>query len=284
MSFPTSFVAIDCETADKNEICQIAAVLVEDGVIKDEKCCLVRPYRNHYSHFNIKIHHIRPSMTEAAPKFPEVWAQIEPWVLSARAVAFHYAPADTRFITSSLARHDESTIALRNAKVIDTCLEACNASLYSCCKFYDVPLESHHDALCDARACAQLVLKMNGQPRPMYIPYEIEPTEPASTVPENVEVLYPATAFTGKTIVLTGDFYEWPDRNELVVFLRQCGARITRSLSSKTDYLFRGVDPGPEKIIKAEELISDGHKLIIVPQKKMDEMIKKVRSKYGIDS
>ena len=56
----------------------------------------------------------------------------------------------------------------------------------------------------------------------------------------------------GKTIVITGSFTAMT-RNELKDRLQALGAKVTGSVSSKTDYVFAGADPG-SKIDKAEKL------------------------------
>ncbi len=56
----------------------------------------------------------------------------------------------------------------------------------------------------------------------------------------------------GKTIVITGKFSQY-SRDELVEYCESHGARISQSVSQKTDYLLCGEDPGA-KLIKSKEL------------------------------
>lgn len=58
--------------------------------------------------------------------------------------------------------------------------------------------------------------------------------------------------FAGKTVVITGTL-ENMTRDEAKARLRELGAKVTNSLSSKTDFLLVGANPG-SKLAKAEEL------------------------------
>ena len=58
--------------------------------------------------------------------------------------------------------------------------------------------------------------------------------------------------FSGKTIVITGSFTTY-SRNELKEQLITRGAKVTSSVSNKTDFLISGEKPG-SKFSKAQEL------------------------------
>ena len=59
-------------------------------------------------------------------------------------------------------------------------------------------------------------------------------------------------AWAGKTVVLTGSL-ETFTRGELKKILQELGARVTHSVSARTDYLVVGANPG-SKLARAEEL------------------------------
>ena len=61
-----------------------------------------------------------------------------------------------------------------------------------------------------------------------------------------------SSKFSGKTIVITGSFTSF-SRNELKEQLIVRGAKVTSSISTKTDFLISGEKPG-SKLSKAEEL------------------------------
>lgn len=58
--------------------------------------------------------------------------------------------------------------------------------------------------------------------------------------------------FSGKTFVLTGSLQNY-SRDEATALIKERGARVTGSVSSKTDYVLAGDDPG-SKLDKAKEL------------------------------
>ena len=60
------------------------------------------------------------------------------------------------------------------------------------------------------------------------------------------------SAFTGKTVVLTGTL-SGMSRNDARALLQQQGAKVAGSVSKKTDYVIAGADPG-SKVDKAEKL------------------------------
>ncbi|MDO5667701.1 MAG: NAD-dependent DNA ligase LigA [Alcaligenaceae bacterium] len=72
-------------------------------------------------------------------------------------------------------------------------------------------------------------------------------TESAAAISEQV-----STALVGKTFVLTGTLPNWT-RDEASELLRNAGAKVTGSVSKKTDYLVAGADAG-SKLRRAEEL------------------------------
>jgi hypothetical protein len=88
---------------------------------------------------------------------------------------------------------------------------------------------------------------------------------PGSGVRENVFVAAqaeappaapPATAalaIAGKTIVITGDL-DAMDRDAAKAWLVGLGAKVTGSVSAKTDYVLVGRDPGATKLARAAEL------------------------------
>ena len=58
--------------------------------------------------------------------------------------------------------------------------------------------------------------------------------------------------WAGKTVVLTGSL-EGLTRSELKRILQRLGARVTGSVSARTDYLVAGANPG-SKLARAREL------------------------------
>lgn len=151
----SKFTAIDFETAHaKNwSICQVGLVTVEDGIITKEVDILVQPPGNSYHWGNSRVHGINKKKTLNAPFFNEIWHEIEPFIANQNIVA-HNAPFDRSCLRSVLTfynfpipdfePHCTVKIYKRNLKFL--------------CDLYGIEI-NHHDALSDARACAQLYIK-----------------------------------------------------------------------------------------------------------------------------
>ena len=64
--------------------------------------------------------------------------------------------------------------------------------------------------------------------------------------------------FKGKTIVITGDFRLLGERDVVAGILQALGARVTSSVSARTQLLVVGLKPGPSKLEKVEQLQAEG--------------------------
>ena len=70
-----NFVFIDAELANRQEdICQIGAIVVHDGIIVDIICEFVKPFGEFNNHKYCRDKHgITPEMVAGSPNFREVW-------------------------------------------------------------------------------------------------------------------------------------------------------------------------------------------------------------------
>lgn len=75
-----SYTVFDVETANRQResICSIGYIRVEDGVILESKEILINP-ESDFDNFNIKVHGITPQMVTFERTFPEVWEEIKPF-------------------------------------------------------------------------------------------------------------------------------------------------------------------------------------------------------------
>ncbi|MDL2258439.1 3'-5' exonuclease [Eubacteriales bacterium OttesenSCG-928-K08] len=158
----TNYTAVDVETAnyDCASICSIGLVNMSYGEVVWEKEILVNP-QAHFELMNVSIHGITPMMVERAPAFDEVWEEIAP-VFEQGIVMAHFAAFDLKAITGALLRYGIKPPEIR---YVCTCQKARrhiekerfgNHRLNTLCKGLNVPLDNHHNALCDAKACAFL--------------------------------------------------------------------------------------------------------------------------------
>ena len=76
--------------------------------------------------------------------------------------------------------------------------------------------------------------------------------------------------FYGKTMVITGSFQHFSSRKEIQTYLEEAGAKVTGSVSKKTDILIVGEDPG-SKLQKAERLQAEGAEIEILTESEFIE-------------
>jgi DNA polymerase III subunit epsilon len=148
-----NFTAIDFETAQgyRHSICQVGLVRVENGIIIQEIDFLVQPPDNYYWDKFIDIHGIRPQDTKNEPTFDKLWSRIEPLITGQNVVAHNGMNFDFPVL--------EQTLAFYGIKAPNY-QKHCTYRIYkdnlaSLCQTYQIPL-NHHDALSDAKACAEL--------------------------------------------------------------------------------------------------------------------------------
>ena len=151
---PRTFTAIDFETAchDRASICQIGLVRVESGAVVQELDILVQPPGNYYHPLFPPIHGINAVHTESAPFFHQIWDRIEPYIRDQTVVA-HNMAFDGSCLTAAWKQLGIEPVAYQ----AQCTYRIFRKSLNVLCEMHGIQLD-HHDALSDARACAQLHL------------------------------------------------------------------------------------------------------------------------------
>lgn len=156
------YVCFDVETPNmKNDrMSAIGICIVEDGKIVNEYYSLVNP-EQHFDPFNIALTHITPAMAAEAPAFGELWNTLGPVMGSGLLVA-HNAQFDMSVLSKCMRDYgipcDGTTnyaCTCRMGKRLLPKLE--NHRLDTMCRELNIPLD-HHNALSDARACAQILI------------------------------------------------------------------------------------------------------------------------------
>lgn len=155
-----TFTAIDFETAQgyRWSICQVGLVRVEKGIITEEIEFLVQPPGNYYWDKFIDIHGITPEDTANEPTFDKLWHRIEPYITGQAVVAHNGLAFDFPVLAQTLKYYG---LAEPDYKKHCT-YRIFGDNLASLCEQYQIPL-NHHEALSDARACAELfIMALNG--------------------------------------------------------------------------------------------------------------------------
>lgn len=153
-SRPT-FTAIDFETArpPRWSICQVGMVRVENGEVVRELSLLIRPPENFYWSRFTDIHSICSSTTAGAPDFSGIWSTLRPWIEDQLVVA-HNMSFDGSCLRAALDFYGIAHPTFQSACTY----RLFGKGLAALCAEHGITL-NHHDALSDARACAELFLK-----------------------------------------------------------------------------------------------------------------------------
>lgn len=161
---PVDFTAIDFETANgfRGSPCSVGLTKVRDGVVVDEGYWLMRPPTGH-DHFdsrNITIHGITPDDVATAPRFKDVFPEVQAFMGSDVLVA-HNAAFDMGVIRSASEVSGMPAPALDYACTVVLSRKNYSLPSYSLpfvAEAAGVPLRNHHDAVEDARACAGIMV------------------------------------------------------------------------------------------------------------------------------
>ncbi len=157
-----TFTSIDFETATgkRNSACAVGLITVENGQIIDEYSTLIKPPNNEYNWHNTNVHGITAYDTRNSPTFDNVYDEIKNRLVG-RTVVAHNASFDRSVLQKTMVEFglDYSELNITRECTLKIYREKgySPAKLDNCCQIHNIPL-NHHDALSDAKACAQLFL------------------------------------------------------------------------------------------------------------------------------
>lgn len=260
------WVAIDFETAtpQRASACAVGLVAVEDGRVVDSYRALIQPPGNEYAAFNTMVHGITPSDTARAPRFADVWPDIEDFVGGSTLVA-HNAGFDIGVLRAECWAAD--VLPARDLDYACTLVSARLAwpgltsySLPWVCEHLGIDLHEHHDAIADASACARIGVRLLEHASVRVWPdatsalrvrmgrfgtEDIRCVRLASTrvVPDANADADPNGQLYGAEVVFTGTLMQWP-RREAWTLAAERGAIVKKNVTKTTDYLVCGIqDP-----------------------------------------
>ena len=278
-----NFVSIDFETmtAEHTSACAVGIVKVVDGTIQQKFYSLIKPIPDDREKKNTFVHGITEEMVEHAPTWGELWPTIEP-LFDSGVFVCHSASVDIDILKKVC---DYYGLPSKVLVVYDT-YTITEQSLVDACNSMGVAIDSHHDALCDATACAELFLKTKGV-SVVHHHYEkisaadrkkrelsSEAKQPLSAE----EVENKETPFFQKKVVITGVLDSYPMREVLANLLKKYGADINSSISQKTNIVIVGNGAGPSKLKKIEELNANGCAIMIIREPELLQIF----SEFGI--
>ncbi|EMY34681.1 DNA polymerase III subunit alpha [Arthrobacter crystallopoietes BAB-32] len=158
------FTAIDFETANgfRGSPCSVGLSKVRDGKVVEEASWLMRPPEgfDHFDPRNVQIHGITAGMVADQPRFCDVFPEIAGFIGADLLVA-HNAAFDLGVIRSALEVSELAGPAYDYACTVILSRRSYSLVSYSLpfvAEAAGVPLQNHHDAVEDARACAGIMI------------------------------------------------------------------------------------------------------------------------------
>lgn len=156
-----NFIAIDFETANQHSdsACAMAIVVVKDNVIFEKVHHLVKPPVNDFM-FSY-LHGITWQDVQFSPDFKKIWEIVSKYFYNIDFIAAHNAKFDKKVLYTCCKKEN---IPLPDPPFICTVEVARSAwnifptKLPAVCSALNIKLE-HHNALSDAEACAEIVLR-----------------------------------------------------------------------------------------------------------------------------
>ena len=283
-----NFDAMDVETAnaDRSSICQIGIVHVRDGQIRDKWVSLVDP-EDWFDAWNIGIHGITEEMVEGAPTLPALDGELRARL--AESVVVSHTSFDRVAIERAMEKYGLSQPQitwLDSAKVVrrawpDRYYHR-GYGLASVARDLGITFQ-HHDALEDATAAAEIVLRASNEtgldtagwlkrtatrilPRGAGVP------EPGRSKRIQIEDPNLDGHLFGETVVFTGSL--GITRQQAVDLATQAGCKVRDSVSKRTTILVVGLQDRERlngytkssKHRKAESLVSKGAHIQILSE------------------
>jgi DNA polymerase-3 subunit epsilon len=154
------FVAIDFETADHgaDSACAVGLALVERGRLTASAYHLIRPPRRRFTF--TWVHGLTWGDVAGAPTFAELWPTLERFLNRGEALVAHNAGFDRAVLRACCAAAGVAPPPLPFLCTVRLARSAWSVRptrLPDVCRHLAIGL-NHHDALSDARACAQILI------------------------------------------------------------------------------------------------------------------------------
>lgn len=160
-----TFAALDFETANqhRSSVCSLGLVFVENGIVVDKYYQLIKPVPNFYSHWNTNVHGLDFNDTENAETFSDLWYDISERIKKMPLVA-HNSMFDESCLKAVLQTYDlpvhQNPFFCTYRKSKSMFPQLPNHKLPTVSKYLGFNLDSHHNALADAEACAHIALRV----------------------------------------------------------------------------------------------------------------------------
>ena len=283
----SNFISLDVETANSwlGSLCQIGIVEFSGTEVVNEWVTLVNP-KDYFDPLNVMIHGIDEHAVRDAPTFSQISEQL--WGLTAGKLVACYGHFDYAAMTRACSKHSlsipENITWLNLHRVVRRAwpdqFGQIGYNLANVCKELDVPLDHHHDALCDAKAAGLIYLQamqhsgLNHQSWLERIKQRIT-ARPGYDIPE----ANPDGPLYGERIAFTGALDI--TRQEAAELAAPAGCQPQSGVNKHTTLLVVG-DQDIRRInesgkstkhLKAEKLIQEGKPLRIIGESDFKTLI-----------
>jgi len=159
-----TYFDVEYANCKNKSICQIGLVCEDyrtGDPVYPERNIYVNP-EDEFDYNCVRIHNITLDKVKEAPDFPTVWKEIEKYFTSTVVIGHNVASADLDALIKNLNRYNIDIPEIyyvctyelaRNYVPAD---EVGNYSMSKLCEYFDIDIDSEHNAFDDACACADL--------------------------------------------------------------------------------------------------------------------------------
>jgi len=189
------FIAIDFETAsnEHHSACSLGLAFVKNAKIIDKKYYLIKPPCK-FIPYNVKIHGLTEEDVENAPTWAEIWPEINALTKNSLLIA-HSAKFDISVLIACCNFYNLPLPHFQYIDSIDLFRAAYpthqKASLDYCAHLLSIDLKNHHNAACDAIACAQVAIKSIKRIQKFALPHMIAAFKNISIKTSNIVLTLP---------------------------------------------------------------------------------------------
>jgi len=292
-----TFTALDFETANwyRRSACSIGMVKVEEGVVVDEFYSLIKPTPNWFHPINSSIHGLHEGHCKDAPMFGELWPTIKDWI-EGQVVVSHNVSFERSVLNHLFSEYEiggqaaEFLCSLYLSRVAFPHLKS-HKLPHVYAQALNKEFVGHHHALEDARVSAEIVIEVTKLWNPptfkeMIGALYVEPKNSrthlkrvvtlASLTPD--EGFEEHNGFKGKVFVFTGEQSSFT-KEEAAQFVVNRGGKANDNVTQATTTVVIGQynprfgqDYKSNKVKKAEELISQGQKIVFMTEEDFLEL------------
>ncbi|MGV6989658.1 exonuclease domain-containing protein [Testudinibacter sp. P80/BLE/0925] len=268
------FVVVDIETANPNltSICQIGIAIYHNGALVKTWDSLINPC-DYFDPMNICIHGITPSQVKNAPTIIQVKDQI--LSLFSKYVICSYGAFDRVSLTRLFPEIDNEWLDIMRVvrRSWNNKFSEKGYGLAKVAKYLNIRLENHHNALDDAIIAGEILNRAicdSEQDLSFWLSRIKKPMDIEKAIISRIG--NPDGILFGETVVFTGELSI--PRREAAEKAAIVGCNVVDGVSKKVTMLVIGIQDkdklrGKElsnKEIKAQELITKGHNIMILSE------------------